>query len=127
MINIAFPQVNLERRVRYKLLPGGHELTTLESYYDGRGTSASRQSGFLTLAGYAAPPFVWPAFEVKWQSILEKHGAQYFHANQERHRDEPVLVAELMDTLEIASHFGMTAVSVTVEMEAYGRLFLKHT
>ena len=97
-------------------------MVVLKSFFDGSGKSADRHCGFLTLVGYAAPHVVWPAFEAKWESVLARHGETSIHLNEQRYRDMPVLVGELLESIELASHFGMRTVAATVNLGAYRRL-----
>jgi hypothetical protein len=97
-------------------------LVVLKGFFDGSGKPDDPECDFLTLAGYAAPPGVWPAFELRWQSILEKHGEQRTHMNDRRYREKPVLIAELLETIDLAGHFGMRSAAVTVDLTAYRSL-----
>ena len=97
-------------------------MAVLTGFFDGSGKSDDPFCGLLTLAGYAAPPAVWPAFEARWEEILRKHGEQRIHMKEPRYREKPVLIAELLDTIDRASHLGMRSVAATVDLTAYRKL-----
>ena len=110
----------------YNSFPEGHQLVILKSYFDGSGKSADRQCRFLTLVGYAAPPTVWPAFEAKWEDLLKKYHVKSFHTNEEQCCGNPLLVAELLDAIEKARHFGMRTVGAILDLEAHRKLSLEY-
>jgi hypothetical protein len=101
-------------------------LVVLESYFDGSGKSDNPDCYFLTLTGYAAPPVVWPAFEVLWETILQRHHLACFHTQVESCRSNPILVAELLDAIGLSHGFGMTTVGVTLDLKAHRRLFSEY-
>ena len=106
----------------YSRFPEGHQLAVLRSFLDGSGKSSDPQCKFLTLVGVTAPPVVWPAFEVKWQTILDRHGVKVFHAQEESCRDNSTLVGELLHTFEACREFGMRTVGVSVDLTAHRSL-----
>lgn len=103
----------------------GHQLIVLKSYFDGSGKSADPQCRFLTLVGYVAPPAVWPPFEAKWRAILKKYRVEYLHANEERLRGNPLLVAEQLEAIDAARHGGMRTVGAILDLEAHRTLSLE--
>jgi hypothetical protein len=53
----------------------------IRGFYDGSG-QLTHGGRFLSLAGYAATPEAWKAFEERWETVLKKHGAPFLHMKE---------------------------------------------
>ncbi|MBL8038327.1 MAG: hypothetical protein JNN16_12575 [Nitrospira sp.] len=108
----------------------------LRGYYDINGRK--EDSEFLTMTGLVASESVWEVFEVKWQEVLQAHGAwsfrmsdvMYLKGEYSRHHgwDDKRVDALLRDLWNLLGKFSygdiglksnLTAVSCTMVMKDY--------
>jgi hypothetical protein len=69
--------VSIVRISPFNLPDERRRYVVIKAYYDG--ANKSHEPGYLTLAGLAASESLWPEFEAKWGSVLDRHGLKWWH------------------------------------------------